>query len=223
MKRLVVVAAAAAGLACTSLSTVQTASPVGAGKTRIAIAPQVTTFTPPTGGPFGGGPNASTAVVVPNLELAARFGLSDDADVGVKAGPAGASLDLKYALANNPGFVVSIAPGGGVLYVNNGGNPSSSLTTLNLFLPLLFGVRSGTTEVVFGPKLLFTHVEPSPGTGDHAFLLGGVFGVAFRAGNLLVMPEVNLATIVETSCNGTCANNTGGLGMQAGIGFYFDR
>src|SRR5207237_1288978 len=76
MKRLVVVTAAAAGLACTSLSTVQTASPVGAGKTRIAIAPQVTTFTPPTGGPFGGGPNASTAVVVPNLELAARFGLS---------------------------------------------------------------------------------------------------------------------------------------------------
>ena len=38
MKRLVVVTAAAAGLACTSLSTVQTASPVGAGKTRIAIA-----------------------------------------------------------------------------------------------------------------------------------------------------------------------------------------
>src|SRR5207244_1376048 len=92
----------------------------------------------------------------------AGCGLSDDADVGVKAGPAGASLDLNYALVNSPGVVVSIAPGGGVLYVNNGGNPSSSLTTLNLFLPLLFGVRSGTTEVVFGAKLPFTHVQPTP-------------------------------------------------------------
>jgi hypothetical protein len=223
MKRSLPMAVGAGLVACTSFSTVQTASPVGAGKTRVAIAPQFTTFKPPTGGPFGGGPNASTAVVVPNVELAARFGLSDDADVGVKAGAAGASLDLKYAFANTPGFVASIAPGAGVLYINSGGTPSTSQTTLNFAFPVLFGVRSATAEVVFGPKLLFTRVEPSPGTGEHALLLGGVLGVAFRTGNLIVMPELNLATIVQTSCNGPCADNTGGLGIQGGIGFHFDR
>jgi hypothetical protein len=191
---------------------------------RVAIAPQVTTFKPPTGGPFGGGPNPSTVVVLPNVEVAARFGLSDAADFGVKAGPAGASFDVKYAFANTPGFVASVAPGAGVLYVNFGGNPSTSQTTLNLSLPVLFGIRSATTEVVFGPKLLFTYVDLSPGTSQNALLLGGVFGVAFKREKFMVMPEVNLATIVQTSCNAAaCPNNTGGLAMQAGIGFHFDR
>jgi hypothetical protein len=189
MNRSLVVAAAAGLVSCTSFSTLQTASPVGAGKMRVAIAPQVTTFKPPTGGPFGGGPNPSTAVAVPNVEVAARFGFSDAADFGVKAGPAGASFDVKYAFANTPGFVASVAPGAGFLYFNAGSNPSLSLTTLNLSLPVLFGVRSASTEVVFGPKLLFTYVNQSPGGSDNALLLGGVLGVAFKTEKVMVMPE----------------------------------
>src|SRR2546430_401120 len=130
MKRSLAVALAIGLMACTAVSTGQTASPGGAGKTRNAIAPPVSTFRPPPGGPFGGGPNPSTAVVAPNVEVAARFGLSDAADIGVKGGPTGASFDVKYAVANTPGFVASIAPGVGVLYLNSGGNPSTSQTTL---------------------------------------------------------------------------------------------
>jgi hypothetical protein len=213
MRTIVVLAAAACG--CASFSTLQTASTVPKGEVRAAIAPQVAYVSPPGGG--------TSLLAVPLTEVAARIGVSDNADVGVRAGNGGAELSVK-AQARNGDVTVAIAPAFGVLVFHQDSGPvlgSNTTVDLTAGLDVLFGLHRGPHEVVLGPKLLFVYADQSGAGSSHALAAGGVLGVAIQVHEgLRVMPEINIGTVLEE--NG-CPSCPGGVILQGGLGLYFGR
>ena len=88
---------------CATIGTLQTANTLGKGKFQMALEPSAW------------GAIGSTTVLVPNVTLAARYGLSPTLDIGGRVGSNGFEINGKLQLTppKAPGLVVSIAPASG--------------------------------------------------------------------------------------------------------------
>ncbi len=212
---------------CASISTLQTASVVPAGKVRGAAGLGVLHFEEQ------GSTRDATALFQPELSL--RYGLGGTFDLGLKAFLFGLELDLKKELYDNNGSVFSAALGLG--YHNevidnasiNGSSisyPSSDVVTI--YLPLLYGVKfANNCEFVVGPRLadsIYTSRGEAKSSAVNVLWGGGAIAVAIGLGpELRIIPEVNV--MYPLSASGPYAtggqNRSGSNGLwaiQAGLG-----
>jgi hypothetical protein len=199
--------------ACVSLSTLQTPRTVPAGEIRYVIGAEAIGVSSDVG-----------RVYVPQFEFGARYGLTENLDLGGKLYFLGAELGLKYQFLRGA-LDAAVAPAASYISIgasagdgDSGG--SAALRVLYLHLPLLLGYNvSDRVTLGFGPKLLYgiasgttmanSQTERSTGSGG---LLGGFFSVPLRVGNAFwIAPEVNAYRALEG----------GGVLWQGGLAFMF--
>ncbi|MFP2932362.1 hypothetical protein ACLESO_45855 [Pyxidicoccus sp. 3LG] len=161
MRRVVAGAALLMGLGtgCASVSHVQTADTLGAGKFQFAIEPGV-------GGAAVISDDAGTGgLYYPHVDFAMRYGVADSVDLGVRFGSSLVELQSKFLLTDSrdPNKAISLAPAvSGVFF---GSDESDSVSYVNLQLPLLVGFKTkGGSELVLGPRISGTRI--SAGSGD---------------------------------------------------------
>jgi hypothetical protein len=201
---------------CASLSTLQTPSTVPKGQTRFAIAAEAV-------GISSDGDSASA----PQFEFAARYGLTDDIDAGVKLYVLGAEFGFKYQLLRGP-LDVAVAPAASYFSIDTtiedsaGQEADARVRVTYLHAPVLFGYDvNDRLTLGFGPKLVYiiaSGTTTSTGatetiTGD-GLMLGGFFNVPFRVGNAFwIAPEINVYTPIGDA--------GGGLVWQGGLALLF--
>lgn len=144
MSRRVLPLAIALGLTgCASLSSVQSADTLGAGRVQVALEPKVQA---------AGRLRPARGAAYPHLDVAVRWGVTERVDVGFRVGQSLLELQAKLLLTTPgaPGPLVSVAPSvGGFLLVGDGwAGPA-----LTLAVPLLVGLPVGGGELVLGPRL----------------------------------------------------------------------
>lgn len=177
----VILAGALAATGCATFGTMQTASTVGQGHTRVALEPSM------WGGALPGG-----SLLIPLVTLSAEYGVTNRFDVGGRVGLEGfevwGKLELTPPVAP---VIVSVAPSvGGMALVGTG-------TGGGVFffqVPVLVGIRIGGSELVLGPKIhdwMLVAASGSTTGGGNLFSVGGSVGFALRLGSSFrVMPEV---------------------------------
>lgn len=171
---------------CVSLSSVQTADTLGAGRIQVGIEPGVTGV-------------ASSQRVLPHplADVSVRYGAFERLDLGARLGQSGLELQLKW-MATPRGWPVllSLAPFvGGNLIVEGGAGrrPALGGPSFTAGLPLLVGVRLGAHQLVLGPRVqLIAPVSNDPADPTMRFVLvGGSIGVALRVSRAVaVLPEL---------------------------------
>jgi hypothetical protein len=193
--------------------------------------------------PSGGGAVAtssgtSVGIGYPFLEGGARYGITDNVEIGGKLGFNGITLESKFAVVRAPtmdsGVNLSIAPQVGFIgYGASGGtgsdNASTFVAVLTAQLPILFGIDVGGHEIVFGPRIvdqvLFGAVSSGSNSGSgtaNLLYVGGSIGVAFRASaSVRILPEIAIGVPVYASDSDVGSSSFGGLIFQGGIGFLF--
>lgn len=204
--------------ACASVGGVQTAETVGKGHLQIGVEPGIQLV--------GGRPGVQ---IYPHLDAAVRFGVTDDLDVGLRAGWSFLEAQAKWLLTDRgPGKVlVSVAPtvGGVVLTssVNLGGILSAST-------PLLIGIPVGVHQLVLGARSQHFVFISATGTPVYLLTAGGSVGFALRfSDTLTLLPE--LAAVwplfggLASPKDGTdFLYGTQGTGVfQFKLGFLLDR
>ncbi len=206
---------------CVSLSSVQTADTLGAGRVQVGLEPGVAGVVAPS----------SKLTAAPAADLSLRYGLFEHLDIGGRFGQSG--LELQTRLMVTPRawpVVVSLAPSiAGTFRVSS--NLAISGQLLNLALPLLVGVRFGAGhQVVFGPRVHLLGVVPSDPneTGRRVWAAGGSVGLAFRVSEAVaVMPELAVvAPLTERAlieAQDSFSQLTGGLLVQARVGFLLGK
>lgn len=176
---------------CASLSNMQMADTLGRGNFQVGVE---------TGTWSAASSKAPISVAngnpsfLPHVDVAARFGVSDGVDLGLRAGLSFLELQAKF-LFTRPGdrhLAVSLAPtAGGLLVPGSGNAPVQGL--LNIAVPVLIGIKtSGGSELVLGPRLqnliLMSGTSTVYGLGA-----GGSIGFAFRfTDNFGLMPEASI-------------------------------
>jgi hypothetical protein len=143
-------------------------------------------------------------VALPQIDVGARYGLTDRVELGARAWFIGASVDSKLALVRpesaESGLNVSVAPGVGYqgswgLYGSLVDSNAGATSVVSLSLPLLFGIRfRGSHELTFGlrgiDQLLLSSRSGRIEAG-HLVWLGGSVGAGFRvAPSVRLVPEV---------------------------------
>jgi hypothetical protein len=209
--------------ACPSTSTLKSARTLDEGRMRFTIAPEFQSFS------LGAKPLRK-----PQLEVAARYGLTDTIEVGAKLWVPGVEVDVKYALSRskdgNSGWDFSIDPGLG--YVGGldgtGTGEGSELSVWTFYLPLLIGYNlGGGNQIVLGPKLIEQVWLTSDEDGATITLLfvGSSLGFVYPVmDGLRVIPEVSFGVPVLRTLSGVGADfATSGLLLQAGVAFEFGQ
>ncbi len=169
---------------CASLYAAQTANTLGKGGLQVGVEPAVEYL----GGYDGGGSR-----YLPRIDMAVRYGATDNIDVGGKVGGSFLELNAKFQLTDpaNTGVVLSLAPSVGGLGLSAGGN---SLGAFSFKLPLLIGFGFGDgNQVVFGPNVqdlvLYAGTNGTSTDVQNEVGVGASVGVAFRVSNSLrLMP-----------------------------------
>lgn len=157
---------------------------------------------------------------IPQLELAARYGVTEQFDVGARLFLPGAEVDARFALLRAPslkkGVDLTLAPS--LAYVF----PSGTSTPGFLYpsLPLLVGFNLGGSQLVLGPRVGYVintgHPVTSQGFFDN-FVAGSSLGLAIPAGPVLhVVPEVSVQHRVGSSVGSTTTALHGGIGLVFG-------
>jgi len=218
--RLAVMVAAALALpvltGCPSLSTLQTPATVPEGDFRFAIGLEAV-------GVVSGGASGTA----PQAEFAARYGVSDNIDIGAKVYGLGAELGLKWQFLRG-GFDAAVAPAVSFISISSTGasGESASISVFYFHLPLLFGANlSDSFTLAFGPKFLYGLFlgDVSTSSGDEFasgdVLMGGLYlGLPIRVGGAFwVAPEINVYT--PFVAEGDAAFDS--VWWQGGIGLYF--
>ncbi|TQF15345.1 hypothetical protein FJV41_13910 [Myxococcus llanfairpwllgwyngyllgogerychwyrndrobwllllantysiliogogogochensis] len=229
MRRAVVVAALCGGLGgtgCVSVSHVQTADTLGAGKFQIAIEPGV-------GGAAVIGESGAAGVYYPHIDLAARFGVTERLDLGVRFGSSLAELQSKFLLTtpDDPNLAISLAPS--VMGVFVGNDDAAVGSYVNLAVPLLVGFKTaGGSELVLGPRVSATRIAAGSSTENAAVNLlsvGASVGYALRVTEgFRLMPEVGISVPIVGEFNTTDSSSELGAGFEGGfvqfkLGFLFGR
>lgn len=216
------------GTGCVSVSHVQTADTLGSGKFQFAIEPGV-------GGAaiidsdVGGG-----SLYYPHVDLAARYGVSDSVDLGVRFGSSLVELQSKFLLTDSrdPNKAISLAPSVmGVFFGSGDDDVDGSISYVNLAVPLLVGFKtSGGSELVLGPRLSGTRISGSAldgGAAVNILSVGASVGYALRVTEgFRLMPEVGVSVPVLGEVNTTqsdseVASGFGGGFVQFKLGFLF--
>ncbi len=184
---------------CATFGTMQTASTVGRGHTRVALEPSMWGAATPDG-----------TALVPVVTLSAEHGLSDQVDIGGRVGTSGFELWGKLQLTPplSP-VILSLAPSaGGFALVGSGGGGG----ILFFQLPVLVGIRVGGSELVLGPKIHdWMLIGSSGGTNGSGNLVsvGGTLGFALRLGpGFRIMPEIAVLRPVVASVTAGTGDNT---------------
>lgn len=200
------------GWGCASLSSVQTASTLGRGHFQLGVEPGVrlqSALADPTR-------SGSATWVAPHVDVAARYGVTDRLDVGVRGGTSLVELQGKYLLTSpeNSRHALAFAPTLGGWSSSAGG---LTVHTARLQLPLLWGLKvDGGSEFVLGPRLdsrAALGTTPPFDGAVWALRAGGSVGFAWRATRLLrLLPELGfLAPIALT----VARQNVGRTGLAA--------
>lgn len=209
--------------ACPSTSTLKSARTLDEGKLRFAVAPEFSVFS------LGG-----TPLKKPQIEMAARYGLTDDIEIGAKLWLPGMAADVKYALVRsqdgNSGWDISLDPGigyvGGISGTATG--DGSELHVLTFYLPVLFGYNlGGGNQVVLGPKLIDQIWMTADDEGSTINLLyaGSSVGFVWKlTDGLRLIPEVSFGIPVLRTLTGVGTDASGsGLLLQAGVAVEFGQ
>lgn len=193
---------------CASFSSVQTADTLGKGRIQGAVEPGV------WGAVSSKGPD-----VIPHVDGAVRFGVTDRLDLGVRAGSSFLEFQGKVLLTTpgDPALAVSLAPSVGGIYSNSG--------IINLALPVLIGFKTASgNELVLGPRVQGLFIFD--GTNWTTVLgVGTSVGFLWRiTENFGLMPEV---AAVLPVLGGSSASlvfggvDAGGVFMQFKLGLIF--
>lgn len=228
MMRRVVAGAAlfmAFGTGCVSVSQVQTADTLGSGNFQFGIEPGVggaAVISDETGG---------GSIYYPHVDLSARYGVSDSVDLGVRFGSSLVELQSKFLLTDSrdPSKAISLAPSVSGVFLGTGDD--SSISYVNVALPLLVGFKtSGGSEFVIGPRITGTRLSGSAleeGAAVNILSVGGSVGYALRVTEgFRLMPEVGVSVPVLGEVNTTdsdseVASGFGGGFVQFKLGFLF--
>ncbi|MEQ1572474.1 MAG: hypothetical protein ABMA64_43035 [Myxococcota bacterium] len=152
---------------CSSLATLHGARTLDPGEVQVGVAASVQ---------HGNNPLTSELAFLPQLELAARVGVDEDVDVGMRAYLVGAGGDVRYRFHHSDTFDLATAPGLDLFYLPTVGG-SAQLRT-----PVLGEwIVSRSFSVGGGPALLLrdqwnrVKVEGETGTSARldVFLGGG--------------------------------------------------
>jgi len=158
--------------------------------------------------------------VIPQLELAVRYGVTEQVDVGARLFLPGAEVDARFALLRAPslkqGIDLTLAPS--LAYVFSSGTSTPGYLVPSL--PLLVGFNLGGGQLVLGPRLGYVintdHPVPSPSFAT-AFVAGSSLGLAIPAGPVLhVVPEVSVLHRLGSPFGSTTTTLHGGIGLVFG-------
>jgi len=209
--------------ACPSTSTLKSARTLDEGKLRFAVAPEFSVFS------LGGEP-----LKKPQIEMAARYGLTDDIEIGAKLWLPGLQADVKYALMRsedgNSGWDLSLNPGigyvGGISGTATGSG--SELHVLTFYMPFLAGYNIGDGhQVVLGPKLINQIWMTADESGEVINLLyaGSSIGFVWKASDgIRLIPEVSFGIPVLRTLTGVGTDaSASGLLLQAGLAIEFGQ
>jgi len=167
-----------------------------------------------------------STVIIPDVTIALRGGITDRLDMGGRIGSNIYDLHMKYQFSDpeSSGPVLSIAPalsliaaGGGV----DGGGGGGILGAINI--PLLIGLPLGEHQFVIGPRVIDYFV--GGGGGGEAALanflfVGSSFAFALATGeNLSLIPELTVAYPVVAGV--TTSEGSGSTGL-IGDGLLFE-
>jgi hypothetical protein len=210
---------------CLSVASFQTADTNGRGNLQMSL----------EGSRFGlRSGNDNVHLGVPVFNVAGRYGVTDDLDVGARVGMSGMEFMAKKRLFGKPGELsVALAP-------SVGGFPLGSTSLLMGQLPVLIGIPLGPHQLVLSPKLQFYQVSDSDSSETTAsgavsvssatlFNVGTGVGFSLKVGdNFRILPEVSIVYPVlgaNDSNNGPSSTvdltKTNGAIYQAGVAFLF--
>ena len=175
---------------CASLSNVQTADTLGKGNFQFGIEPGVLVAADASG-------TATTAPAwLPHIDVAARWGVTESIDLGVRGGLSLLEFQSKFLFTRpgDPRLAISLAPTLGGLVVN--GQNKGVEGILNLGVPLLIGIKLGGNELVLGPRLQNLLLFSGDGVlygGGVGCSLGYAWHITDRFG---LMPEASIVVPV---------------------------
>lgn len=98
--------------ACSTLATLHGAQPLPKGRSEITVAASAQT---------GSNALSYAGFPIPQLELAGRFGLADDLDLGLRVWMIGAGFDFRYRVWHDGNKHLAIAPAFGGFYLPGAG------------------------------------------------------------------------------------------------------
>ncbi|XXF77150.1 hypothetical protein P2318_29465 [Myxococcaceae bacterium GXIMD 01537] len=222
MRRLILSAAVLAmSSGCIAVGSMQTADTLGQGNFQFAVEPGVWGVAAIA--------NDVEGAVLPHVDFAARYGLTDTVDIGARFGSSLLEIQSKFLLTdpNDPGKAISLAPSIAGIFVGAGEGVGGYA---NVALPLLIGLKTGGgSEFVLGPRInntiVFAGGDGNTGIGN-SLSVGASVGYAARVGEgFRVMPEISmLVPLVQSiSVNGesdAAAGFAGGL-IQFKVGLLF--
>lgn len=194
---------------CPSFSTMGTARTIGRGKSQLLVAAE------------GMGAVSGTGVgVLPQLEIAGRYGLTDDVELGAKGWYLGAAIDAKVQLLRSPnpesGLDLAIDPTLGW----------SAPNKLTVGVPLLLGVNvPGGHQLVIGPRLVdelwFDPALPASRAAN-TLLAGTSLGFAWKISDRVrIMPELSFLYPLAAP-PGVSTYAGAGVAYQGGFGILID-
>jgi hypothetical protein len=224
MRRIVAGAAlllGVAGTGCVSVSHVQTADTLGAGKFQFAIEPGV-------GGAAVISDEAGASIYYPHVDLAARYGITDRVDLGVRFGSSLLELQSKFLLSDprNPDIAMSLAPSVMGVFLGSDEDPDA-VSYMNLSVPFLVGFKtSGGSELVLGPRISGTRLTLGDEGAINILSAGASLGYALRVTEgFRLMPEVGVSVPlvgnVSSRSDSEVAAGFGGGFVQVKLGFLF--
>jgi hypothetical protein len=109
MNRLIlVVIALSVTLGCSTLATLDGARPLEPGAAQFGVGVSVQR---------GGTPLSYSGIPIPQVELAARFGIAPDVDFGLRAYLLGAAFDVRYRVWHRDRLHLAVAPGMAGLWI----------------------------------------------------------------------------------------------------------
>src|SRR5213078_3281888 len=174
---------------CPSLSTMQTPATVPNGAVRFGIGLEGVGYCKKDSA------GATSTVAAPQFELNARYGVTDDIDIGGKLYLIGGEIGGKYQFAKGT-FEAAVAPAVSYISVSldsggsGGSGDSTSFSVAYLHLPLLLGYKvTDSLELAFGPKALYAIATGSASDSTNqssvtssGFMAGGFGSIQLKIG-----------------------------------------
>ncbi len=205
--------------ACLSHSTLTTARPIEKGVWQATIAPALSAAPSPA---IDDG--RTDVALLPNLEMAARFGISSRVDGAVRFSLDDVGVDIKVALR--------LPDDEDALRVGVALNPqlrSNAMESWMVALPMLIGIDLWERDqLVFGPSLRYEHLDGYLGiferVPDVSFLVVGasVGYLIYLSRSFALFPEIYLGySIRHWREDGRRIDLEGGLFPNAALGLVF--
>ncbi len=198
-----------AASSCITVGNVQKAETLGKGRFQFGLEPGAVAYTATNAGVTGG--------ALPHVDLAARYGVSENVDLGARLGGSGIEFQGKFQFTRpeiGSGLVGSVAPTIGGIFVAAAG---ASIGIVNINLPVLLGYHfAGGSELVFGPRLHAVALLGSAPGGSGGGIVAGPgasLGFAWQISEgFALMPEVSFAVPVLGAASASGAGSAAGFG-----------